>query len=149
MMKLKIKYLTPNLPPITSKDGDSGYDLRADIKEPLTIPAFGIATIPAGICVELSDYDMSAEHSVELQIRPRSGLTAKGIVAQLGTVDASYRGEIKINVFNFNSYEVTIQPSDRIAQMVICPIFKPEIVKVDELSVTERGDKGFGSSGNK
>lgn len=148
-MKLKVKYLNPNLPPIASKDGDSGYDLRADINEPLTIAPLGIATIPAGICVELSDYAMSEECSVEIQIRPRSGLTAKGIVAQLGTVDASYRGEIKINVFNFNNHEAVIQPFDRIAQMVVCPIYKPEVIKVNELGTTERGDKGFGSSGNK
>ncbi len=148
-MKLNIKYLNPNLPKISSKDGDSGYDLRADIVEPLTIVAFGIATIPAGICVELTDYNTSDNNSVEIQIRPRSGLTAKGIVAQLGTVDVSYRGEIKINVFNFNNHEVTIQPLDRIAQMVVCPIFKPQVVEVEELSETVRGENGFGSSGVK
>lgn len=148
-MKLKVKYLNSELPAISSKDGDSGYDLRADIKDPLTIAPFGIATIPAGVCVELSDYDLPQGCSVELQIRPRSGLTSKGIVAQLGTVDASYRGEIKINVFNFNNHEVVIQPMDRIAQMVVCPIFKPQVEACDELSDTTRGDKGFGSSGNK
>lgn len=148
-MKLKIKYLNDNLPEITSKDGDSGYDLRADIKEPLTIAPFGIATIPAGIRVELSDYDMPEGCSVEIQIRARSGLTAKGIVAQLGTVDASYRGDIKTILFNFNNHEVTIQPMDRIAQMVVCPIFKPKVEKADEIGETERGAKGFGSSGVK
>lgn len=148
-MKLKIKYLNSNLPEITSKEGDSGYDLRADIKEPVTIDPFGIATIPAGIRVELSDYELPSGCSVEIQIRARSGLTAKGIVAQLGTVDASYRGDIKIILFNFNSHEVTINPMDRIAQMVVCPIFKPKIEACDELNDTLRGDKGFGSSGVK
>ncbi|MBR4105730.1 MAG: dUTP diphosphatase [Alphaproteobacteria bacterium] len=148
-MKLNIKYLNSNLPKISSKDGDSGYDLRADIKEPLTVAPFGIATIPAGICVELTDYNTNDNSSVEIQIRPRSGLTAKGIVAQLGTVDVSYRGEIKINVFNFNNHEITIQPLDRIAQMVVCPIFKPQAVEVEELSETLRGENGFGSSGVK
>lgn len=148
-MKLNIKYLNSNLPKISSKDGDSGYDLRADIKEPLTVAPFGIATIPAGICVELTDYNTNDNSSVEIQIRPRSGLTAKGIVAQLGTVDVSYRGEIKINVFNFNNHEITVQPLDRIAQMVVCPIFKPQAVEVEELSETLRGENGFGSSGVK
>lgn len=148
-MKLKIKYLNPNLPEITSQEGDSGYDLRADIKDPLTIAPLGIATIPAGICVELNDCNFKDSCSAELQIRPRSGLTAKGIVAQLGTVDISYRGEIKINIFNFNNHEVVIQPFDRIAQMVVCPIFKPEVVKVEELGETARGNNGFGSSGVK
>lgn len=148
-MKLKIKYLNPDLPEISSKEGDSGYDLRADIKEPITIAPFGIATIPAGIRVELSNYELPDGCSVEIQIRARSGLTAKGIVAQLGTVDASYRGDIKIILFNFNNHEVTIQPMDRIAQMVVCPIFKPEVERVNELTETVRGNKGFGSSGVK
>ena len=148
-MKLKIKYLDPDLPEITSKEGDSGYDLRADIKDPITIAPFGIATIPAGIRVELCDYDLPKGWSVEIQIRARSGMTAKGIVAQLGTVDASYRGDIKTILYNFNNHEVTIQPYDRIAQMVVCPIFKPEVEACDELSDTTRGEKGFGSSGVK
>jgi len=148
-MKLKIKYLNQNLPEVISKVGDSGYDLRADIKEPLKIAPFGIATIPTGICVELDDYTLPQGCSAELQIRPRSGLTSRGIVAQLGTVDITYRGELKVNVYNFNRDEATIQPFDRIAQMVVCPIFKPDIIAVEELGETERGTKGFGSSGVK
>ena len=148
-MKLKIKYLNKNLPEITSKEGDSGYDLRADINDTLTIAPFGIATVPTGICVELDEFDLPQGCSAELQIRPRSGLTSKGIVAQLGTVDISYRGEIRVNVFNFNNHEVVIQPCDRIAQMVVCPIFKPATIACEELSDTARGDRGFGSSGVK
>ncbi|MBQ9235047.1 MAG: dUTP diphosphatase [Alphaproteobacteria bacterium] len=148
-MKLKVKYLNSALPSLSSQAGDSGYDLRACLDAPLEIPPFGIACIPAGICLELSDYDAIPFASVEVQIRPRSGLTSKGIVAQFGTVDASYRGEIKVNVYNFNSHEVTIAPLDRIAQMVVCPIFKPEVISCSELSETSRGAKGFGSSGTK
>ena len=146
-MRLNAKYLNPNLPILTSKDGDSGYDIRASIDEALTIPARGIATIPAGICIEVSNYPTENNMSVEIQIRPRSGMTKNGIVAQLGTVDASYRGELKVNVFNFNDHAVEIKPFDRIAQIVICPIYKPEVYQVESLSETERGDKGFGSSG--
>lgn len=148
-MKLKVKYLNKNLPEIVSNDGDSGYDIRAAIDETLVIPARGIATIPAGICVEIEDYPIENNMSVEIQIRPRSGMTKKGIVAQLGTVDASYRGEIKANVFNFNDHEVRIEPLDRIAQIVVCPIYKPQIIQADDLSQTERGNKGFGSSGTR
>ena len=148
-MKINVCYLNKNLPELVSKNGDSGYDLRAAIDEPLTISARGIATIPAGIAVEVSDYSTDHHMSVEIQIRPRSGLTKNGIVAQLGTVDASYRGEIKVNVYNFNDHDAIIQPFDRIAQMVVCPIYKPEICSVDTLSETERGANGFGSSGVK
>ena len=146
-MKLNVKYLNKNLPQLTSKDGDSGYDIRASIDESLIIPARGIVTIPAGICVEVYDYPNENNMSIEIQIRPRSGMTKNGIVAQLGTVDASYRGELKVNVFNFNEHEVEIKPFDRIAQIVVCPVYKPEVYQVDILSETERGDKGFGSSG--
>ena len=146
-MKLKVKYLRNNLNELFSKDGDSGYDIRAAIDESWIIPAKSIATIPAGICLELENYPQNDFYSAEIQIRPRSGLTQNGIIAQFGTVDASYRGEIKVNVMNFNDMDVEIKPLDRIAQIVICPIFKPEVIKCDELSETSRGAKGFGSSG--
>ncbi len=146
-MKMCVKYLNKNLPLLTSKDGDSGYDIRAAIDEPISIPAMGIATVPAGFCLEITDYPTENNLSVEIQIRPRSGMTKNGIVAQLGTVDVSYRGEFKVNVFNFNNHPVEIAPFDRIAQIVVCPVYKPEVCSVEELSETERGAKGFGSSG--
>ena len=146
-MKLNVCYLYKDLPPLCSKEGDSGYDLRAAIDEPLTIKSRGIATIPAGVAIEVTDYPTADNMSVEIQIRPRSGLTKNGIVAQLGTVDVSYRGELKVNVYNFNDHDVVVQPFDRIAQMVICPIYKPEPFMVESLSETDRGSNGFGSSG--
>lgn len=146
-MNLNVSYLKENLPELCSKEGDSGYDLRAAIEQPLTIPPFGIATIPTGIALEITNYPQEHNLSVEIQIRPRSGMTKNGIVAQFGTVDVSYRGELKVNVYNFNNHEVEINPLDRIAQIVICPIYKPEVITVESLSETERGSKGFGSSG--
>ncbi len=146
-MKLKVKYLRNDLPELFSKDGDSGYDIRAAIDESWIIPAKSIATIPAGICLELENYPQNNFCSAEIQIRPRSGLTKNGIIAQFGTLDASYRGEIKVNVMNFNDMDVEIKPLDRIAQIVICPIFKPEVIQCEELSETARGENGFGSSG--
>lgn len=148
-MKMNVKYLNKNVPELTSDLHDSGYDIRASISEPLTIKPFGIATIPTGFALEITDYPTQNNLSVEVQIRPRSGLTKKGVVAQLGTVDVSYRGEFMVNVYNFNNHEVVIEPFDRIAQMVVCPIYKPDIEKVEELSDTSRGNKGFGSSGTK
>ena len=148
-MKMNVKYLNKNLPKLTSDLYDSGYDIRASVENPVIIPPGGIATIPSGFALEITDYNNQNNMSVEIQIRPRSGLTKKGIVAQLGTVDVSYRGEFMVNVYNFNNHEVIIEPYDRIAQIVICPIYKPEIVEVSELSETLRGSKGFGSSGTK
>ncbi|MBR2923274.1 MAG: dUTP diphosphatase [Alphaproteobacteria bacterium] len=148
-MKMNVKYLNKNMPKLSSDLYDSGYDIRASISEALVIKPFSIATIPAGFALEITDYPTQNNMSVEIQIRPRSGLTKKGIVAQLGTVDVSYRGEFMVNVYNFNDHEVVIEPYDRIAQIVVCPIYKPEIVEVDDLSETNRGGKGFGSSGTK
>lgn len=153
-MKLNVKYLNPALPELVSDKENSGCDVRACIDRPLTIETGRVASIPLGIAAELTDYpDYVTEWngeinmSYELQIRPRSGHTARGIICQLGTVDAGYRGEIYANVFNTSGAPVTIEPLERIGQLVVCPIYKPEIVKVKELSKTERGAKGFGSSG--
>ena len=148
-MKINVKYINKNIPKLSSDLYDSGYDIRASISAPVKIAPRGIATIPTGFALEITDYPTQNNMSVEIQIRPRSGLTKKGIVAQLGTVDVSYRGEFMVNVYNFNDHEVVIEPFDRIAQIVVCPIYKPEIIVVDDLSETNRGSKGFGSSGTK
>ena len=148
-MKMNVKYLNKDLPRLASDFYDSGYDIRASIPSSVTIAPFSIATIPAGFALEITDYPTQNNMSVEIQIRPRSGLTKKGVVAQLGTVDVSYRGEFMVNVYNFNNHEVVIEPYDRIAQIVVCPIYKPEVIEVDDLSETNRGAKGFGSSGTK
>ena len=148
-MKMNVKYLNKDLPKLSSDLYDSGYDIRASISEPVIIAPKGIATIPTGFSLEITDYPTQNNMSVEIQIRPRSGLTKKGIVAQLGTIDVSYRGEFMVNIYNFNEHEVVIEPFDRIAQIVVCPIYKPEVITVEELSKTTRGDKGFGSSGTK
>ena len=148
-MKMNVKYLNKELPKLSSNLYDSGFDIRASIPSPVSISPFGIATIPTGFALEITDYPTQNNMSVEIQIRPRSGLTKKGIVAQLGTVDVSYRGEFMVNIYNFNNHEVVIEPFDRIAQIVVCPIYKPEVVEVEDLSETNRGTKGFGSSGTK
>lgn len=143
-MQLKVKYLFPNMPELITRSGDSGYDLRAAIKEPITIEPKSHTTVGTGIAVEVAT-EMNID--LELQVRPRSGHTVKGIVAQFGTIDASYRGEISITLFNFSNKAITIEPNERIAQLVVCPIFKPEIITTKTLTKTERGARGFGSTG--
>lgn len=148
-MKLKVKYLFPGIPDLFSKDGDSGFDVRAAIDFSLVLKAKSRVTVKTGVAVEIADLELNENWSAELQVRPRSGLTSKGIVAQFGTIDLLYRGEIAITLFNFSDEDVTIEPMDRIAQIVVCPILKPVVETVEELSQTDRGSKGFGSSGLK
>jgi dUTP pyrophosphatase len=83
----------------------------------------------------------------EIQIRPRSGLTAKSIVTQLGTVDAGYRGEVMVTIINLSHLDCILRPGDRIAQAVIAKVELWTPVECDELSDSDRGGKGFGSSG--
>lgn len=144
-MKLKIKYLFPGIIELNSRDGDSGYDLRAHLAEPISIPAGEKRSFPTGIAAEVEGVPQGFD--VELQVRPRSGHTNRGIVAQFGTIDSSYRGEIWVTIFNFSKIDVTIEPDERIAQLVVCPIFKPAVVTAKELTPTERGTGGFGSTG--
>jgi len=163
-MILKIKYANEDILPLVSREGDSGFDIRANIKEPLTIPGRSFAKIGTGVAVEIATdqpYVVTKENEddyvfgklkldYELQVRPRSGHTSRGLVAQFGTIDSSYRGEISVVLFNHNPFEVKIEPQERIAQLVITPIFKPiEIMRVETLSDTERGTGGFGSTGIK
>ncbi|MBP5161320.1 MAG: dUTP diphosphatase [Alphaproteobacteria bacterium] len=149
-MKLKIKYLPNYLPDwprlAFAHPGDSGLDLRAAIAEPLVLKAGQRALVPNGVQMEMeadsSDY--------EVQIRPRSGLAAKAglfVLNTPGTIDWGYRGEYKTILFNSSTEDVTIQPGDRISQAVVCPIVRPQIEEVTDMSATQRGDKGFGSSG--
>ena len=145
---LKIKYLFPDLPELYSCPGDSGFDLRAAIERPLVIGGLGRATIPTGIAADFESKE-GDDFSAELQVRPRSGHTLRGIVAQFGTIDLSYRGEIHVHVFNMNKDPVIIEPLERIAQLVVCPIYKPKVISVKELTHTKRGTKGFGSTGDK
>ena len=149
-MKLKLKKLNSNVPNLTSAPDDSGFDLRACIDKPIIIDAMSRATIPTGISLEIEDeegYFATSDVSVELQVRPRSGHTKIGLIAQFGTVDRGYRGEIWVTVINFSNTQQEIQPFERIAQLVVVPIFKPNVVAVSHLTDTDRGSKGFGSTG--
>ena len=101
--------------------------------------------VPNGIKTQLY-----SSINVEIQIRPRSGLAAKKgitVVNTPGTVDYSYRGELMTILLNTGHEDFVINPGDRISQMVICPIYKPDVFEINEVNETDRGDNGFGSSG--
>jgi len=135
--------------------GDSGFDLRSGI---CTYVEFGkITKIPTGLYFELPDQNETFPFTLEMQIRPRSGLAAKEgimVVNGPGTIDNIYRGEIIVLLTKCKNDDKKffINKGERIAQAVICPVFCSNIInfiKVDELNETERGDRGFGSSGLK
>lgn len=146
MITLKIKNVSKTKLelPKYARPGDSGIDLRADIDEPVILKPLERKLISAGIIIELPD-------DYEAQVRPRSGLALKKGVTVLntpGTIDASYRGVIGVVLVNLSNEEVTINPGNRIAQLVIARVEKARLVKVDVIMEdTTRGSGGFGSSG--
>jgi len=124
-------------------EGSSGYDIASAEQSDVTIQPGAIARIRTGICMELPP-------GLEAQVRSRSGLAARSGVFVLnspGTVDSDYRGEVNIILANFGSEPFVVSPGDRIAQLVFMQLPRVCLVVVDELSVTERGTNGFGSSG--
>ncbi len=127
---------------------DSGFDLRAAIKEPIIVKAGMHTLIPNGIKLKIE----SENNAYEIQTRPRSGLAAKfgiSIVNSPGTVDYGYRGEVMTILINCGKEDFTINPGDRIAQAVVCPIVRPEIVEGIVDDTTTRSAGGFGSTGVK
>jgi len=143
---LKIKKLENYVStPEYKTDGASAMDLVAAINEDVIIPSGEIRMIPTGIAIELP-------HNTEAQVRSRSGLAIKkgiAVVNGIGTIDEDYRGEICVGLINHSKVDFTVQRGDRIAQMAIMEVLKPEIVIADDLSDTERAAGGFGSTGVK
>lgn len=148
MLTVKFINKSTNEDPKFAYEGDSGFDLRADIEEPLTLQPFKRALVPTGLYFEL-------EKGTEIQVRPRSGLAVKHGITVLntpGTVDSHYRGEVKIPLINLGEEPFTINKGDRIAQAVIMPVFgegKVNLTKTDNINETVRGEGGFNSSGIK
>jgi len=123
----------------------AGMDLRANISEALTLQPLGRAIIKTGLFIALPI-------GFEAQVRPRSGLAAKKGITVLnapGTVDADYRGEIGVILVNLSNEAFVVEDGERIAQLVIAKHGRAEWVEVKELSVTSRGEGGFGSTGTK
>ena len=146
MTEILIKRLSKNIPlPKYETDGSSGMDLAANIDQEIEINPGKSAIIPTGLAV-------SIPKNYEIQIRPRSGLAAKNQISVLntpGTIDADYRGELKVILINLSEKIFKIEKGLRIAQMVLCPVVKAVLKEVDELEQTERGSGGFGSTGIK
>jgi dUTP pyrophosphatase len=146
MIKILIKRLSKSIPlPKYETDGSSGMDLAANIEYDIEIKPGKTVIIPTGIAV-------SIPKGFEIQIRPRSGLAAKNQMSVLntpGTIDADYRGELKVILINLGEKSFKIEKGLRIAQMVLCPVIKAVWKEVDVLEETERGVGGFGSTGTK
>jgi dUTP pyrophosphatase len=144
-IQLKIKRLSDIPMPKYQSEHAAGMDLHAAVKETVVLQPGQSGLIPTGISISLPI-------GFEAQIRPRSGLALKNqisIVNTPGTVDADYRGEIGVILINHGKNSFTVNHGDRIAQMIINKIEKPEIVEVTELDETDRGAGGFGSTGVK
>ncbi len=124
--------------------GSAGLDLRACIDQAITLQPGATDLLPTGLAIYLSDPNYAA------MILPRSGLGHKhGIVLGnlVGLIDSDYQGELMISCWNRSDTAFEIQPSDRIAQLVIVPVLQAEFVWVDEFVASDRGDQGFGSTG--
>lgn len=150
-MKIQVPFSndSDNPDPEYTTDGASGFDLRANLKEPITLNFGERALIPTGLKFEIPS-------GFEIQVRPRSGLALKKGVTVLntpGTVDADYRGEVGIILINLGQEPFTVEHGDRIAQGVLAHVTAKQVVrlfKVDEVSEdTDRGAGGFGSTGTK
>lgn len=123
----------------------AGMDLKANLSEPVILAPLERAMIPTGLFIELPE-------GFEAQVRPRSGLAAKHGISVLnapGTIDADYRGEIKVILVNVSNEPFTVNPGERIAQMVVARHEKVEWQETDQLGETARGEGGFGSTGKK
>ncbi len=147
-MKIQFKKLphAEDLPlPSYESEYAAGMDIRAALEEPITLKPGERKLIPSGL-------KMSMPQGYEAQMRPRSGLAYRNGITMLntpGTIDADYRGELKMLAVNLGSESFTINHGDRIAQMVIAPVIQADVREVEVLTETKRGDGGFGSTGVK
>ena len=142
-MKVKIVNRSPYPLPAYATALSAGMDLRANLAEPLVLGTLERSMVPTGLYIELPA-------GFEAQIRPRSGLAAKhgiSIVNAPGTIDADYRGEIRVVLVNLSNEPFTVEPGERIAQMVVARHEQVEWEQVEELDATERGAGGFGHTG--
>ena len=124
-------------------EGSAGLDVRANIKEPIVLKSLERVLIPTGLKVAIPE-------GYEIQVRPRSGLAIKHGITMLnspGTVDSDYRGELKVIAVNLSNESYTIEPNERIAQLVLNKVEQIDFIEVAKLDETERGEGGFGHTG--
>jgi dUTP pyrophosphatase len=144
-MKIKIVNKSAFDLPQYATSQSAGLDLRANINNPVILKPLERKLVPTGLFIELPD-------GYEAQVRPRSGLAIKhgiSLVNTPGTIDPDYRGEIRVILINLSNDDFILNPGERIAQMIICKFERIEWENVVDLSVSERGDGGFGSTGTK
>ncbi|WP_103326909.1 dUTP diphosphatase [Bacteroidetes bacterium endosymbiont of Geopemphigus sp.] len=142
-LKIKIRNVSSNTLPRYETEGAAGMDLKAHLESPILLEPMERKAIPTGIYIELPK-------GYEAQIRPRSGLALKKGIScanALGTIDSDYRGEIKVLLINLSKEIFEIQSGKRIAQMVIKKYTQVEWQETKELQESNRGEKGFGSTG--
>ena len=142
-MKVQIVNRSAYPTPTYATEKSAGMDLKANISEPVTLAPLERALVPTGLYIALPD-------GTEAQVRPRSGLAAKYGISVLnapGTIDADYRGEVKVILVNLSNEPFVINPGERIAQMVVARYEKVSWEEVDVLGETVRGTGGFGSTG--
>jgi len=149
-MNLKFKRLDPRVGtswpiPEVGTPGSAGVDLRACLDEPVTLAPGETILIGTGIAIHLEDPGFCA------MILPRSGLGHRGLVLGnlIGLIDSDYQGELKISTWNRGQEPQTIEPGDRIAQMVITPVIQPTFIEVDDFESSSRGEGGFGHTGTR
>lgn len=142
-IEIKIKNLSANQLPEYATAYSAGVDLRANLETDIILKPMERVLVPTGLFIELPE-------GYEAQIRPRSGLALKHGITVLnspGTIDADYRGEIKVILINLSDSEFIIRNGERICQMVVAPFSQVFFTQVDEISDTVRGTGGFGHSG--
>ena len=144
-MKLQVKKLQNFKGDLPNYESDlaSGFDVRAQLTEDLEVKPGERVLVPTALAFAIPK-------GFEIQVRPRSGLAIKkgvGLVNSPGTIDADYRGEIKIILINFGQEDFIIKDQDRIAQLILAPVVQAEFEEVNELPKTQRGTGGFGSTG--
>ena len=148
-MELKIKAVSPKIgkeipTPFYATPGSAAMDLHACLDQPITLLPGGRTVIPTGIAIALPSADYVA------LVLARSGLGIKqGVCLSngVGVIDSDYRGEIGVGLVNLGGEAYTIQPADRIAQLMVTPVVQPTVVAADTLDETDRGTGGFGSTG--
>ena len=147
MTTIDLKVLDPRIAehlPAYATSGSAGLDLRACLDAPLQLPPGGAALIPTGLSIHIGDPGLAA------MLLPRSGLGHKhGIVLGnlVGLIDSDYQGPLMVSCWNRGSEAFTVQPLERIAQMVIVPVVQAAFRRVDSFAASERGEGGFGSTG--
>ena len=142
-LPVKIINRSANPLPAYATAGSSGMDVRADLAAPIELTPLQRYMVPTGLFIEIPA-------GYEAQVRPRSGLAVKQGITCLntpGTIDADYRGEIKVILINLSNETQVIQPGDRIAQLVFQKVEKIQLVEVVEIAATQRGEGGFGHTG--